>query len=169
MEVWKAIPGYNGLYEVSSLGRVKSLSRLVVRKTVGNFKSKEKIIKNCKCDNGYLSVGLSKNGCVKTIKVHSLVAMAYLNHVPNGYKLVINHINHNKTDNRVENLEITTQRENTNQKHMNASSKYVGVHWYKAGKKWKSMIRIGNKKVYLGSFLNEFDAHLAYQAALSNL
>ena len=69
-EIWKPIKDYEGLYEVSNLGRVKSL----------NYRGtgKEKILKNSECNNGYLLIGLVKNGKLKTFYVHRLVAEAFI-------------------------------------------------------------------------------------------
>lgn len=156
MEIWKEIKGYEG-YEISSTGRVKSLK--------GKY---ERILKSAINMHGYYFVGLSKNGKVTTKKVHQLVAIAFLNHVPNGFILVINHINIDKLDNRVENLEIVTMRENSNQKHLKSSSKYIGVCWHKGCKKWQSIIKINGKQKHLGLFVNEIEASNAYQKALKN-
>jgi len=98
-EIWKDIPGYEEIYQVSSLGNVKSLSRL---KTNGKSThiSKDLIMSPCKNRNGYLCLLLRINNKAKTIKVHQLVAMAFLNHIPDGtHKIVVDHINHKKSDN----------------------------------------------------------------------
>ena len=87
-------------------------------------------------------------------------------HKPNGYKLVINHINHIKKDNRLDNINIITNRENTNQSHLKSKSKYVGVIWHHVNKKWMARIQINGARINLGSFDNQYKAHLAYQKAL---
>lgn len=157
-ENWKKIQGYEN-YEVSSLGRVRSIKF-----------GKEKILKHAMNNRGYLYVSLCKNGKAKSFRVHQLVAIAFLNHKPNGMKTVINHINFIRTDNRLENLEITTARENANQKHLKSTSKFIGVHWSKQNKKWKSSIRINRSKpIHLGHFINEEDAGEMYQLALANI
>ena len=161
IEIWKDIPGYEGFYEVSNLGRVKSL---------GNDKTKkEKILKQNLDSTGYFIVGLRKDKKAKTIKVHQLVAMAFLNHIRCGHKLVVDHINDNQLDNRLENLQIITQRENTFKTQGNYSSKYKGVSKSKLDKKWRALIYINGKLKHLGTFTNEFDAHLAYQNKLNKL
>jgi hypothetical protein len=83
--------------------------------------------------------------------------------------LVVNHKDFNKLNNNLDNLEIITQRQNTNKKHLKSSSQYIGVFWNKQNKKWKSQIRINKKIKYLGYFVNEIDAHNAYQNALTTL
>lgn len=102
-EIWKNIEVYPN-YQVSNLGRVKSLN---YRKT-----GKEKILKNCKNNSGYLSVTLSKEGKMKPYFIHRLVAQAFLDN-PNNLPQV-NHINEDKTDNRVENLEWCDRKYNNN-------------------------------------------------------
>ena len=94
-EVWKPITGYEGLYEVSSLGRIKSLNY--------NHTGKEKILKICKDGRGYLCANLCKDGKAKNHAIHRLVAKAFL---PNPDNLPqVNHKDENKENNKVENLE----------------------------------------------------------------
>lgn len=166
MEVWKDIKNYEGLYQVSNMGRIKSLSRTIMLKGKYPFTSKEKIMKTQTDINGYLFINLSNNGKSKCIKCHQLVAESFLNHIRNGHKLVVNHKNFIRNDNRVENLEIITMRENGNQKHLKSSSKYTGVSWCKLSRKYKSHIHINGKTKCLGSFTNEKEASLYYENAL---
>lgn len=161
-EIWKDIIGYEGHYQVSDLGNIKSLER---KSSNGKF-IKERILKQTTDNYLYCKVDLYKNGKQVNKKVHQLVAESFLNHVPCGHKLVVNHINFIKTDNRLKNLEIVTQRENANMKHLKSTSKYTGVSWDKQSKKWHSKIYTNNKQKHLGMFANEYDAHLAYQKEL---
>ena len=165
MEKFRAVKGYEGIYEVSNLGNLKSLAR----KSANNKQLKERMLNAGLSSNGYLSVALCKDGICKTYQVHQLVAVAFLGHTLCGYKLVVNHVNHNKQDNTVENLEITTQRSNSNRKHLSSSSKYIGVSLHKKSKKWQSNINIGGKQNHLGLFTEEIKAHEAYQSALTQL
>ena len=165
-ETWKDIKGYEGLYQVSNLGRIKSLERKVPN---GNGKyrlHKERILKGGLFTRGYLGVVLCKESKNVSRTIHQLVAESFLNHKPNGHNLIVNHINFNKTDNRLENLEIISNRDNTNRKHLKSSSQYTGVSWNKRAKKWFSMIHIKGKQKYLGLFNDEYEAHIAYQKAL---
>lgn len=167
-EVWKDIPEYEGNYQVSDLGRIKSLSRKIKRRS-GFMLSKELILKTTINSNGYEYLALCLNGKVKRFKVHQVVAISFLGHTSNGQLLVVNHKNLNKLDNRLENLEIVTQRENSNQKHLKSKSEYVGVSFVSASEKWKSTIRIKEKQIHLGFFLTEIEASERYQQALKDL
>lgn len=95
-EIWKVIPGYQGIYEVSNLGKVKSLRN-------------NKLLSPSK-EHGYLKTSLRKDGRQRKFAIHQLVAMAFLGHEPCGHKVVVNHINFNKLDNRVENLQIINNK-----------------------------------------------------------
>lgn len=108
MEIWKDIQGYEGSYQVSNLGRVKSVERITRE---GNHRS-EKQMKLQKTKRGYLTVILTKEGNQKLHYVHRLVGIAFIPN-PTG-KEQINHINEQKEDNRVENLEWSTAKENMN-------------------------------------------------------
>ena len=101
-EIWKDIKGYEGLYQVSNLGRIKSLTRKNVLK--------ERIIKGGIQKNGYRFVLLYKDKKVRIFKVHRLVAEAFIPN-PNEYK-EINHIDENKQNNNAENLEWCTRSYN---------------------------------------------------------
>lgn len=169
VEEWRDVPNYFGLYHISDLGRVKSLSKIKLNQGINAFYSKEKILKGAVLKSGYVSVALVFDNNQKTFKIQQLVAMAFLNHIPCGYELVINHKNFIRTDNRKLNLEVITPRENGNKKHIKSSSQYTGVSWVKCRNKWSSKIFINGKNKHLGIFVNEIDAHNAYQEALNNL
>lgn len=103
IEIWKPIKKYEGLYEISSLGRVKSLNY--------NHTGKSKILKPA-LRGGYLAVSLFKNNNLKTFPIHRLVAIAFIPN-PNNFSQV-NHKNEQKTQNYVTNLEWCTQKYNVN-------------------------------------------------------
>lgn len=108
-EIWADIPNYEGLYQVSNLGRIRSLDKIVDNKR-GIYKKYGRIKTISNASYGYKSVGLCKDGVRKTWLIHILVAKAF---IPNPLgKRTINHINCNKTDNRVCNLEWATYSEN---------------------------------------------------------
>lgn len=167
-ESWRPIPSFDG-YQVSDHGRVKSLSRTVTGKNGISHGVSERLLIPEINDQGYYRVGLSVNNKIKRFKVHQLVAMAFLGHTPCGYELVVNHKNFNRSDNWVGNLELVTQRENTNKKHIKSTSPYIGVYWDKSRNNWISSIRINGKKVNIGRYNNEISASEAYQKALKNI
>jgi hypothetical protein len=169
MEIWKDIPDYEGLYQVSNYGNVKSLDQKKIDKRGRKRFRAGKILKKQKGTIKYFYVFLSKKGKVKSYLVHYLVAMVFLGYVKKNKKIVIDHIDNNPCNNNVKNLQIISNRENTTKDQKNTSSKYVGVHWHKSYDKWQSLIRINGKQIYLGRYDNEYDAHLAYQNALKKL
>lgn len=103
-EVWKDIVGYDGLYQVSNLGRVRSLN---YRRT-----GKTKEMKPGTDKNGYRYICLMVEGKARYYKVHRLVYEAFVGPIPYGHE--INHINEEKADNRVENLETVSHKDNIN-------------------------------------------------------
>ena len=111
-EEWKNIRDYEGLYQISNNGNVKSLGRWVNCKNKGKRWKKEKIMKSSVDKEGYLFVGLHKNGYIKNYYVHRLVAEAFIQNTNNLPQ--VNHKNEMKDDNRVENLEYCDAKYNMN-------------------------------------------------------
>ena len=107
-EEWRDIPEFEGLYQISNLGRIKSLERI---DALGR-RVKEKILKPLINQYGYYQVELYKNSIGKMYSVHRLVYEAFNGQIPEG--LQVNHINEVKTDNRLSNLNLMTPKENTN-------------------------------------------------------
>ena len=165
-EEFRSIPGYEGYYEVSNFGNVKSLKREFLIN--GKYPStvKEKILRQTLNKDGYYRILLYKDGKREQFNIHILVAMVFLGHVPDGHKIVVDHIDNNKLNNRVSNLQLISQRENSSKDKKNGTSKYVGVTWNKDRDKWVSRITINGKFKYLGYFTSEEEAAEAYQNAL---
>jgi hypothetical protein len=105
-EQWRPVPGWVGLYEVSSMGRVRSVERIVPHKRYGTVLRKSRY-RAPKLDRGYYRVGLGNIDNAQFMGVHRLVALAFFGPPPTA-RGVVNHLNGVKTDNRVENLEWTT-------------------------------------------------------------
>lgn len=165
MEIWKDIPMYKDIYQVSDLGNVK---RLGIIGCFGN-EINERLLKKTKLSTGYLGVDLSKDGKRKQFCIHQLVAFAFLNHNSQGCKLVVNHIDFDKTNNNINNLEVITHRSNLSHREKKGTSKYTGVSWYKKLNKWQSAIQINGKVKYLGYFKTEIEASNVYQNELLKL
>ena len=154
IEIWKDIPGYEGVYQASTFGRIKGLERIVVANTKNPHTRplKEKIIKP-RMRKGYGFISLHKNGEPIEVFIHQLIATTFLNHNRSGYDLIVHHVNGIKTDNALSNLSIETQRFNTSewQCKTNVSSKYTGVRWNH--NKWEANIRYHQKKRYISEGL----------------
>lgn len=111
-EIWKEIPGYECLYEVSNMGRVKALSRVIIRSDGVKQTYKESFKKPTLGKRGYYFVTLSKKGVSKKHNIHRLVA---INFIPNPKnKSQVNHIDGDKLNNNICNLEWVTNKENSN-------------------------------------------------------
>lgn len=111
-EVWKDIPGYEGFYQASNLGNIRSLPRLVGGRWRGLLKRQPgRVMNGGLYSNGYCLVVLSIDGKHVTTSKHILVAKTFIPNTEN--KRCVNHKNSIRTDNRVENLEWVTHKENT--------------------------------------------------------
>lgn len=141
-EIWKDIKGYENLYKVSNLGRIKSISK----NTKNQHAYQEIILKDIYDKDGYCQVNLYKNRKGKTYKVHRLVALAFLGEY---YNLEVNHKDGNKKNNCVNNLEWCSRSENT-------------IHAYKIGlakaKKGKENEHSKPVIVKKGDFMKRFES-----------
>lgn len=158
-EIWKDIEGYQG-YQVSNTGKVKSL----------NYKrtGREQELKPGLNRYGYYTVVLCKEGRMKGMKVHRLVAEAFI--TKEGERNYVDHLDCNKLNNHASNLRWVTKHENNQNLKANregkTSSRFVGVTWAKDNSLWKAQIKIDKKNKYLGQFASELEAGEAYDLAL---
>lgn len=162
-EIWKDIKGYEGYYQVSDLGRVRSLDRVVPH----NLGKKERHIKSriitpWEIPQGYLCVSLSKDGSVLKERISKLVAAAFLkDYVPSVF---VDHINENRKDNRLSNLRTCNNGENMRNRgpQKNNKSGFKGVYQDKKSGKWISKINFESKAYHCGLYKNKEDAARAY-------
>lgn len=172
LEIWKDIPGYEGYYQVSNYGRVKSLERYILG---GNFSRpgtskkllKERVLKNSINKKGYFRVCLSLNRKQSVKMIHVLVAEAFLNHKTNGtVEKVVDHIDDNKLNNHISNLQIITNRENCTRSRVKRFGSKRGVCFRPKSNSWQAMIQINGKNTYLGTFKTEKEASEVYEKKL---
>jgi len=149
-EIWEDIESYEGLYQVSSWGRVRSVKRNIIRKLHPDTQ-------------GYLGLVLSKNGKQRPKNVHRLVADAFLRKRVKGE--VVDHIDNNRLNNNLSNLQVITHEQNL-RKSPFGTSKYRGVTRCNTHNRWLSRLHINNKRIFIGYFRCETKAHIAYQKAL---
>lgn len=171
-EIWKPIPGYEGLYEVSNLGRIRSLDRIIIRKNIETFIKGD--IKSMAVNNsGYYRVALYKDNKYRNFYVHKLIFCSF-NNIGINDRIMINHLDEDKLNNKLLNLELSNFRENGSYSidKSKTTSVYTGVYLKKIIVKgkiysyWCSCIRIDNKNVHLGYFKSEKEAHERYLEAL---
>lgn len=168
-EVWVDVVNYKSMYQISSKGRVRSLSRkieVVDGNRVYTKTIKGRIRKLTICTGGYHTVSIRKNGKTNTKRIHQLMAEAFLSHTPNGMGIVVDHIDTNRLNNELSNLRLISARENTLNTKSKKTSKYSGVSWSKKSNKWVVYIYKNGKNKNLGYFLNEDEAGLTYLKAV---
>jgi hypothetical protein len=179
-EIWVPILGLENQYEVSNFGNVKSISRTinVKRKKGQNIRPiKERILNQFlvgKKNNDYFAVKLCVNGRCKTFKVHILMAVSFMYDqylelvISSNENYLIDHKNEIKTDNRLENLQIITHRQNITKAiiHKNPN-KMIGTT--KINNKFASRIFTNGVQHHLGVYDTELEAHKAYLKALNEI
>ena len=169
-QVWQDIPDYEGLYQVSNTGLVKSKARICIHKTGRKQRVTEKILKNStKKSSAYHVVLLSKGGVATGFKVSRLVAKAFIPN-PNNYKIV-NHIDGNKGNNNIENLEWCTATWNNihafevlkrdRKQTQTIKSEHLGIVWDKNRFKWQASLSRNSKDYFVGRFETEEQAFVA--------
>lgn len=144
---WADVKGLEGFYEVSTSGEIRSIRS-------------GKIIKPGKI-NGYLQISMSANGKKYSRYVHRVVAEAFIGPIYDQ----VDHIDGNKSNNKLKNLRLCTRRENQN---FHYKSKYPGAVYFKVARKWRAFISINNKTIWLGSYETRKEASDVYKKYIKN-
>lgn len=159
-EKWLPVVGFEGSYEVSDHGRVKSLARSIIRSNGRIQTFRERILGHSIITRGYLRLPLAIIGRQrKNYLIHRLVVEAFL---PDYSKsLQVDHIDGNTGNNHLSNLRMLTKAENLrayNRPPINSSSRYRGVSWDKKSRKWRAIVKFNRRNVYLGEYDSELEA-----------
>jgi hypothetical protein len=155
-EIWKPVYGYEKYYEVSNFGNIKSLQRIFTNIIGITCNRKEKILKPQITRDGYLCFILKVDKKNISKNIHRIVMESFI-----GPKnMQINHIDGNKKNNQLNNLEYCTCRQNVIHfwKDKQRTSKFNGVCFDKNRKKWIASITNNGKGINIGRYLNEYDA-----------
>lgn len=160
---------YNGFetnIEVTKSGRVKRIKK---EWTNNNSKIGEIDLSKIKpLPRGYQNIWVNIKGLQKRkLYIHQIMAITFLNHTIDKFKIVVDHIDSNKQNNHIDNLRLLTNRENSSREVVNKRDLPCGVR--KTGNKYYSYIRIGNTRPYLGSFNTAEEASQAYKNKLKSL
>ena len=170
-EIWKDIPEYEGSYQASNLGRIRSLDRFRPNHQCGSGFVKEGVLIQGYINkkHGYHTVGLSFNNVSATFYTHKLVILSFYG-IKSDNNIVIDHINRIKTDNRLINLQVITQSENIRKAidKSNTYSVYFGVYKGNRDGKWRARIKINNEQISLGQKDDEYEASKLYDLAFNN-
>ena len=163
MEIFKEIPSYEGLYSVSNKGTVISHNY--------NHTGKSKELKQPLASSGYCRVVLCKNNIKRSYMTHQLIAMAFLNHTPNKSRgIVVDHIDNNKMNNALENLQVVDIRTNSCKEidKTKTGTSFLGVIKVRESR-FRARISIKGKCTHLGYFKTAQEASNAYLLKLSEL
>jgi hypothetical protein len=156
MKKFKVVPGFPN-YKIAKDSTI-----------ISNNRGKEIIKKPPRDSYNRPKIRLWLDGKKFTFKVSTVMAMTYLGY-KKGCGLVVAHKDNIPYHNELKNLQLITQRLNASKDRKGKTSKYTGVWWHKRRQKWKSAIRINGIQKGLGFFINEEDAHEAYQRALREI
>lgn len=167
-EEWREVFGYEDLYLISNMGRVRSLDRTYVFKKVFKRSNKGRLLTPTLSPTGYFVLNLARSGKYKTRQVHQLVSESFLNHFSNK-KMHVDHINGVRTDNRLSNLQVLSARDN--------AGKGLRCGWNQSGAKgvytdrhrWRTEFWIDKRRLHLGSYGTVEEANKVYQTALKNM
>lgn len=163
IEIWKPIINYEGYYEISNKGNIRSLDRIINLKNGFTRNEKGKTMKIGISHKNYKYVNLSKNSKNTQYEIHRLLAINFLENINNFN--IVNHIDGNTLNNNLNNLEWCNIRENATHGNLfkNKTSKYPCVYKPKNSNKFLAEINHNKEKIYLGSFDTEL---IAYEEVL---
>lgn len=175
VEMWEPIIGYEGLYEISDLGRVKALKRDIVRKDGQILPKSELILKPKLQSSGYPMVGIWRESRLKNAIIHLFVWDHFGSGERNKRTIQVDHVNHDKSLCWIKNLQLLTARENTIKQYSTKKTKrnFTGVTRDERpsvkNPRWIASISINGKEKCLGYYKNELEASQAYQQAKGEL
>jgi len=155
--IWIDIPKYKGLYKINSLGEIKSCDKITNGiKSIGRpiILSKNKV--------GYMFVKLSKNNKKQMFQIQKLMALTFVGYIPDGK--VVDHIDSNKTNNDINNLQFLTIRENSIKEKL-AENGHIDICYRKDNNKWRVRLQISTGRLSVGNFEKINDALEAYDKA----
>lgn len=147
MENWIKVNDYDIMYEVSDMGQIRNSKG----KTLGSIGS-----------DGYVHLITKKSGKYVNVRVHKIIWKAFKGDVPDGYE--IDHINGNKSDNRINNLQLLNHKDNTI-KSLKTSSGIIGINWDKTKQRWSAQITLNGKRYKVGHRKTIEDALFVYNEA----
>lgn len=172
-ETWKEIENTGGKYLISNFGRLKTTSHNVKNRQSDKRFIKGVIRKTTPRKDGYYIAAFYLDGKRWSDYVHRLVWKYFGNDLEPNRKMTIDHIDNDKSNNNILNLRRVSNRENVSKgmllKQKRKNSKYIGIYWRKLRRRWYSRIQHLGKRIYLGSYKTEIEAHGAYQTALQKL
>lgn len=170
IETWKPVLGYEGLYEVSDLGRVRSLPRTATRRNGTSYRVRGGMLHPTSSrEDGRPSVVLANSGHYLPARVHRLVFEAFNGPTPPGYE--VDHANGDAADNRLVNLRLATKSQNTMNRgllRVNTSGA-KGVAFDRRARKWRAYITVRRRRIHLGMHETVESAAAAYAEAARRL
>lgn len=172
-ETWRQIPGVRPIYMVSNKGRTKSIDHFDFKVIAGKeVNVKGKLLSQVLDESGYKGVTLYGGKISKSRYItHVLVFFTFNPETQPKKGYEVDHIDNDKTNNNLSNLQYIKTRHNSSKRSMNLkkTSRFTGVSWDKRKNAWYSCIRISGKTKNLGFYYDEIDASIAYQKALQSL
>jgi len=162
-ELWEDIPSYEGFYQASNMGRVRSIDRVVPIQRGATKRSIKGYVLKPYLRKGYLVVDLHSGSreSRKATSAHTIIWRTFNGQVP--HPLQIDHKNEDKTDNRLSNLQLLSNRDNCIKGRLKYRDLPTGAYWREDTHKYYSRIQINGKDKYLGMFNCPTAAHLAYE------